>query len=250
MDYRSDYQKRGVALLMYNGDTLHSSQDRPELPQWPDDATTKAACIAAAQAATENGLNAEATLFMNHESYIDTQMDLHPDRTRAEIEAELEENTRNEELRQQQAELAARVGFTWCEHKCEQEPLLARHPLLTAEQNAERVMQHRERLRVAGFEDMPHHAGLVKRCADCREKSPTFEWIADIPFAAFKKWMDEHDFAFCLDEMKVLLPPDPIYFAPVRVPYRTVLLTGILKAVSSFYEVAGEEKPKGGFEFL
>lgn len=148
----------------------------------------------------------------------------------------------NEELRKQQAEMAARVGFTWCEHKCEQEPLLAYLPMLSPEWNADRVADHRERLKRQGFEDMPHHAGLVKRCADCREKSPTFEWIADIPFEAFKQWMAMHENAFCLEDMKVLLPAGP------------TAARAFSDHVKAFYadgpDPLPEEKPKGGFEFL
>lgn len=260
MDYRSDYMKSGQGY----GDSVHrffSTQDRPDLPLSPSDAWAGKWL-----ASLPRGLGAGGQLFMSRAAYVQTQMDLHPFVTREAIEAELYANTELEAL---QAEFAGRKTYRTCED-CEEEPLIDHVPERSLDWNESRVRCYRADLIEAGFEEMPHNAGLVRRCEDCRDHPKTYEWIADIPFVDFKNFMGARSGAFDLDLLRSVLPPSRMegalsFFkqkygtfidsvpaeATLAQPYRCVVLTSILgNGKPAELDEDGRNPKSTGFEFL
>lgn len=78
---------------------------------------------------------------------------------------------------------------------------------------------------------------------------PLFDWINDIEPAKFSAWMDEHPYAFDLDELKALLPTDH----PLLHREALLALAGAWESpLPDEKTIAArfEHEEKKGFEFL
>jgi hypothetical protein len=64
-------------------------------------------------------------------------------------------------------------------------------------------------VKLDGFEELASQAGFVKRCSACEKPTFPFKWIADIDPAKFAQYMAEHDWAFPLEDLRVLLDSEP-----------------------------------------